>query len=120
MFTETVNVIGSPGNTTPLDGVTDIQGALATAALNVIGPPVVDSVTVCVAGTSGGVVKLIDGAQHQRRQRLHHRQCHRDGYRAREPRGRNLDRDRINPIASPLGFTSTLIAAGSSSLTRSR
>src|SRR5580698_6178748 len=61
-FTVTVSVTGSPGNTTPLVGDTVIQAALPTAAVKVIAPPVVVSVSVCGVGISGGVVKLKDDA----------------------------------------------------------
>src|SRR5271155_758888 len=55
LFTETVSVIGAPGSTTPLVGITDIQAALCTAALKGTAPPVVVSVTVCGVA---GVLKL--------------------------------------------------------------
>ena len=59
LFTPTVSVIGAPGSTMPLDGVTVIHGALVGTAVNGTGPPVVVSVKVCVAGGLGGVLKLM-------------------------------------------------------------
>ena len=45
-----VSVTGKPGRTTPLAGVTVSQAAPAAAAANGMGPPVVESCSVCVAG----------------------------------------------------------------------
>ncbi|MGA3201836.1 MAG: hypothetical protein ABSF12_04995 [Bryobacteraceae bacterium] len=58
LSTATVSVTGAPGNTTPLAGFTVIHGAPAATAVNVTGPPVVVRISVCVAGGSGGVMKL--------------------------------------------------------------
>ena len=61
-FADTVRVVGTPGNTTPLAGATESQATPWADTVNVTGPPVVVSCNVCVAGGVGGDVKLIEEA----------------------------------------------------------
>jgi hypothetical protein len=55
---DTVRVVVTPGNTTPLAGLTDNQVTPEAAAVNSMALPVVFNCTVCDAGGVGGEVKL--------------------------------------------------------------